>query len=79
MTDKPAIRYDTRSYLQGLRDAYAARCARQDQPDPLAYASGRVEGEAARLRGEPLEALLERSRLPRLISFGRRQPHESAE
>lgn len=71
MTDKPAINYDTRSYLQGLRDAHAGRSVRQEQPDSLSYASGRVEGEAARLRGEPLEALLERSRLPRLVSFGK--------
>lgn len=69
MTNKPAISYDTRCYLQGVRDAYAERSARQDQPDLLAYASGRVEGEAARLRGEPLEKLLERSRLPHLASL----------
>ena len=63
----PAIAQDTRSYLQGIRDAYAGRPARDDQADPLAYSSGRVEGEAARLQGRPLADLLERERLPRLV------------
>lgn len=61
----PAITYDTKSYLQGIRDAYAGRPARPDQRDPLAYSSGRVEGEAARLQGQSLEAVLEKARLPR--------------
>ena len=63
----PAFTLDTRSYLQGVRDAYANRPPRDDQADPLAYSSGRVEGEAARLQGRPLADLLERSRLPRLV------------
>ena len=64
MTDKPAISYDIRSYLQGARDAYDARPARQDQPNPLAYASGRVEGEAERLRGEQFEVLAPEAAAP---------------
>ena len=63
----PAFTLDTRSYLQGIRDAYANRSPRDDQADPLAYSSGRVEGEAARLQGRPLADLLQRSRLPRLV------------
>lgn len=70
----PAVRYDLRSYLQGVRDAYAGKPNRAESvADKLAYASGRVEGEAARLQGQSLEQLLEKARLPRLANNGGKQ------
>lgn len=64
---KPAVTYDLRSYLQGVRDAYAAKPSRIGIADQLAYASGRVEGEAARLQGQPLEPILARAGLPHAV------------
>lgn len=76
---RPAIALDARSWLQGLRDAYAGRASQAPARDPLAYASGRVEGEAARLNGQPLAELLAKAKLPRSVATaGVTKPPEPA-
>lgn len=55
---------DRRSWMLGAIDGYNANHERQDVGDPLAYASGRVEGKGWREQGLDLSAMLRKNRLP---------------
>ena len=57
-----------RSWRQGAVDAFNGLPPRDGQSDPLAYASGRVEGEAWREQGRDLDAMLRANRLPVAVS-----------
>lgn len=53
-----------RSWLLGAVDAFNGRQAQTAVEDPLAYASGRVEGQAWREQGLDLADMLKENRLP---------------
>lgn len=50
--------------MQGAMDAFNGRAARKTVADPLAYSSGRIEGEAWRAQGLDLGDMLRKNRLP---------------
>lgn len=64
LEDTPRIAQERRSWMQGATDAFHGRAAREDAGDPLAYASGRIEGEAWRKEGRDLAEMLRKNRLP---------------
>jgi len=59
-----AVEQDRLSWAQGARDAFHGKPPRERVTDPLAYAAGRVEGEAWRSQGRDLRVELCRNRLP---------------
>lgn len=61
------VSLERRSWRQGAIDAFNGTPPRDDVADPLAYASGRVEGEAWREQGHDLDAMLRKNRLPHVI------------
>ena len=48
----PSLRIDPQAWIEGVKDAYADEPSRLDAPlsEDHSYASGRVEGEALRLK-----------------------------
>lgn len=64
MSKEPHITQERRSWMQGATDAFNGRTAREGAADPLAYASGRIEGEAWREQGRDLAEMLRKNRLP---------------
>lgn len=62
------IPQDRRSWMLGAVDAFNGNPERANVPDPLAYASGRVEGKAWRDQGADLSEMLKRNRLPHLVT-----------
>lgn len=64
MTDDVHITQEGRSWLQGALDGFHGKPAAPSPTDPLAYASGRIEGIAWREQGLDLAEQLRRNRLP---------------
>lgn len=60
----PVRSMDTHSWALGAMDAFHGRPRRDAVNDPLAYASGRVEGEAWRMLNLDLGKQLRRNKLP---------------
>lgn len=60
----PAVTLQRRSWMLGAVDAFNGRPAQVGVEDALAYASGRVEGEAWREQGLDLADMLRKNRLP---------------
>jgi len=52
MSELPTLQIDPQAWVEGVRDAYTGLATRADAGigDNYSYASGRVEGEALRLR-----------------------------
>ncbi len=67
MNDPITVSQDRRCWALGAADAFRGLPARQEIADPLAYAAGRVEGEAWRNQGRDLADELRRARLPYLV------------
>jgi hypothetical protein len=63
-----ALSQDRNSWMLGAMDAFYNRACREDVNDSLAYASGRVEGEAWRLSNLDLGEQLRKNRLPYLVT-----------
>ena len=55
------VTQDSQSWAQGASDGFQNREKRDPVADPLAYASGRIEGEAWREQGRDLAAELKRT------------------
>jgi hypothetical protein len=67
-TDQKAIlTQDAHSWALGAMDSFHGRPIREGVNDPLAYASGRVEGEAWRLLSLDLGEQLKKNKLPYLV------------
>lgn len=56
--------------MLGAVDAFNGNPPRQDPADPLAYASGRIEGAAWREQGLVLNEMLKQNRLPHMADPG---------
>jgi hypothetical protein len=63
-TPPPILTMQRRSWMLGAVDAFHERAARAEIDDALAYASGRVEGQAWREQGLDLADMLTKNRLP---------------
>jgi hypothetical protein len=61
---KPYPTIDARWWSLGVVDAFNARPAQPGVADQFSYYSGRVEGEAAREQGQPVDAVLKKYRVP---------------
>lgn len=61
---QPFARIDPRWWSLGVVDAFNQRKAQPGVADQFSYTSGRVEGEAARLQGKSVDAVLEKYRAP---------------
>ena len=68
--DTIVIEQDRRSWMLGAVDAFNGNPQRQDVGDALAYASGRVEGQAWREQGLSLPEMLRKNRLPYIVGSG---------
>lgn len=71
---KPFVSIDPRWWSLGVVDAFQGRAQRPGVVDGFSYSSGRVEGEAARLQGVPVDAVLEKHRVPYREADFRPQP-----
>ena len=65
-----ATTQERRSWMLGAVDAFNGNPPRQDPADPLAYASGRIEGAAWREQGLVLNEMLKQNRLPHMADPG---------
>lgn len=54
----------SRWWALGLVDGFNGRAAQSGLPDQFSYASGRVEGKAAREQGKTVDEVLEQAQLP---------------
>lgn len=70
MNAEAKLTQERRSWRQGAVDAFKGEPPRADVVDPLAYASGRVEGQAWREQGRDLDKMLRLNRLPTLVREG---------
>jgi hypothetical protein len=66
--EKPTRAFDSQSWALGTIDAFYNRPSRDHVKDPLAYSSGRVEGEAWRLANLNLSEQLKKNRVDSLHS-----------
>jgi hypothetical protein len=64
---KAILTQDVHSWALGAMDSFHNRPSREGVNDPLAYASGRVEGEAWRLLSLDLGEQLKKNKLPYLV------------
>jgi len=62
--DTLPLTQERRSWMLGAMDAFNGRPAQVGIADALAYASGRVEGDAWRTQGLDLADMLRLNRLP---------------
>jgi hypothetical protein len=63
-SEKPFLRQDVHSWALGAMDSFHMRPNRDAVKDPLAYASGRVEGEAWRTLNLDLAEQLRKNNIP---------------
>jgi hypothetical protein len=61
---KPFVSIDPRWWSLGVVDAFQKRAQRPGVVDGFSYTSGRVEGEAARLQGVPVDTVLAKYKVP---------------
>lgn len=61
---KPFVSIDPRWWSLGVVDAFQQRAQRPGVVDGFSYTSGRVEGEAARLQGVPVDTVLAKYKVP---------------
>lgn len=61
---KPFVTIDPRWWALGVVDAFQGRAQRPGVVDGFSYSSGRVEGEAARLQGGSVDAVLAKYKVP---------------
>lgn len=61
---KPFVTIDPRWWSFGVVDAFYGRGQRPGVTDGFSYTSGRVEGEAARLQGDSVDAVLAKYKVP---------------
>jgi len=73
MNELPTLQIDPQAWIEGVRDAYTGRPSRPvvSVGSDVAYASGRVEGEALRLKHrQEYEQLLLSGRQTRALPHG---------
>jgi len=63
-SNHPEVTLERRSWMLGAVDAFNGNPHRAGVADTLAYASGRVEGQAWREQGLDLAEMLRKNRLP---------------
>jgi hypothetical protein len=61
---KPFVKIDPRWWSQGVVDGFNGTGSQRGVPDQFSYASGRVEGEAAKEQGRTIDQVLEKYNVP---------------